>query len=76
MKFNDFRKAVQAYPLVRSTMFESITHTPQLLRVQLTSWIKQGYVYRLKRGLYCLHEDFQQTSLSSKCFVFSFVYQL
>lgn len=57
MKFNEFRDIVKKYPLFRSSLFAHITQSPNILRRQVSEWVKKGYLEQLKRGIYTLSND-------------------
>ena len=56
MKYTDFKKKIQKFPVFSSSHIPNLTDNEQVLRNQLTRWQKQGLIFRLKRGLYILNE--------------------
>jgi len=54
MKFNEFKKTIQNFPLFSTSQISSLTGNEQVLRNQLTRWEKLGLVLKLKKGLYIL----------------------
>lgn len=58
MKFNELRQRVLDYPLF--TLEDIFKYFPeenrQTLKLQLSQWIKKGYLTRIKRGIFKLSE--------------------
>lgn len=64
MRFHDFKKRIQTYPIFNSRMFFHLTDDVALLRRQVSEWIAKGYILQLKRGVYCLSDEWRQTQFS------------
>jgi len=64
MKYREFREKVQNYPYFTSAIYESLTSSPEMLYVQVHHWVKEGYVLKLKRGLYTLNDEDRKVGLS------------
>lgn len=64
MKYIDFKKKIQNFPIFSSSHISSLTDNEQVLRNQLTRWQKQGLIFRLKKGLYILNETDRKISPS------------
>ncbi|MBT6842536.1 MAG: hypothetical protein HOA17_01910 [Candidatus Melainabacteria bacterium] len=65
MKYEEFRKVVEKYPVFGDWVFELTKTNPKSLRNNITDWIKKGYVIRLKQGLYTLRDKDRNCRLSS-----------
>lgn len=66
MKFKNFKAAIKDLPYIRSQMFPHICKDVPTLRVQISTWIKQGKLIVLKSGVYALPFEEQKTAMS--CF--------
>jgi len=64
MKYTDFKKKIQNFPIFSSSHISNLTDNEQVLRNQLTQWRKQGLIFRLKKGLYILNETDRKISPS------------
>lgn len=64
MKYQDFREKVSKMPIFRSNIFSILSNNANQLRSQVNQWVKKGYVYNLKRGIYCLREEDQGIKVS------------
>ena len=54
MKFRDFRDKVKNLPYFRSNILAHLESKNKKLEVQLSHWVKKGYVIKLRQGLYTL----------------------
>lgn len=64
MKFNILRKKLKKYPYVTKAFFCSQGGSRKTLENQLVSWIKNGEIIRLRRGLYTLPDGERGCGLS------------
>lgn len=64
MNYHEFRSRIAHYPYFRSNIFGQLTPKIDLLRSQLVGWVKKGYVYELKRGIYTLNDDDRKAKLT------------
>ncbi|MBW2736963.1 MAG: hypothetical protein JRH20_31660 [Deltaproteobacteria bacterium] len=54
----------QTWPLIESQSLVACGHEKRALAVQLSRWVSQGRLMRLRRGLYMLCEPYQRVSPS------------
>jgi len=64
MKYREFREKVRQYPYFRANIFENVSKHPAYLRSQVVAWIKKGYIWQLKRGIYTLNNDDRSCELT------------
>ena len=64
MNYRKFKELFRKYPFFRSSIFEQISNNPNVIRNQVTGWIKKGYVVPLKRGVYTLNDTEGRVSVS------------
>lgn len=64
MKYDALRHQLSNRPYFSSKVFETLTENPQLLRVQLSGWVKKGNIWPLKRGLYMLNPRDSEAKLT------------
>lgn len=57
MKYLEFKKKVEAFPVIQTSQLGFFEKDPQLMRNQLTRWEKKGWIIKLKKGLYVLNES-------------------
>jgi len=58
MKYSVFRKKFRKFPVLdTATAIRLTQEDPQVLRNQITRWVKNGELIQLKRGLYVFNED-------------------
>lgn len=57
MKYLEFKKRIQDFPLFSSSLLGYLDANEQVLKNQLTGWKRQGLLLELKRGLYILNEN-------------------
>ncbi|MCD4781133.1 MAG: hypothetical protein K8S27_11395 [Candidatus Omnitrophica bacterium] len=62
MKFSDFKRNYQKYPLIFSKYIDSGKNELQNNRNQLNRWVKDDLIIRLKRGVYLLNERDRKVS--------------
>ena len=60
MKFSSLLKLVGDDPIFASSLLLSGDVNPQLIRIQLSRWVKAGKIYRIRRGLYAIAPPFQK----------------
>ena len=79
MKYDDFRKKFKKFPVLDiSTALRITGENPQVMRNQITRWVKSGYLIKLKRGLYLFNEtdrgrDVAQLFIANKLYEPSYV---
>jgi hypothetical protein len=56
MKYSEFKKKVESFPIISSSQLGFFDGNLQNLRNQLTRWNKQRLIIKLKRGVYVLNE--------------------
>lgn len=56
MKYLEFKKRVERFPLISSSQLVFVEKNLQVLRNQLSRWRRQGLIVKLKKGLYVLNE--------------------
>lgn len=64
MKYKDFKKKLSKYPYFTSAIYGTLASSPQLIHNQVNSWVKNGEVVKLKRGLYTLNDEDRKVGLS------------
>lgn len=64
MNFKEFKSLVRDYPVIDSKVFDLLSMRPEILRNQITDWIKKGYLIKLKKGLYVFDEAERQKKVS------------
>ncbi len=57
MKYLEFKKKIDRFPLFSSSLLVHFVENLQNLRNQLTRWEEQGLILKLKKGVYILNED-------------------
>ena len=60
MKFSSLLKLVGDDPIFASSLLLSGDVNPQLIRIQLSRWVKAGKICRIRRGLYAIAPPFQK----------------
>ena len=60
MKFSSLLKLVGDDPIFASSLLLSGDVNPQLIRIQLSRWVKAGKIYRIRRCLYAIAPPFQK----------------
>lgn len=60
MKFEELLSLAQAWPVIESKNLVACGHEPRALAVQLSRWVDQGRLMRLRRGLYLLRPPYQR----------------
>lgn len=63
MKFEDLRRLAAEEPVFDMGFLYAGVNNPNLLHRQLSEWVRQGKVIRLRRGLYALAPHFQTKPL-------------
>lgn len=57
MKYDDFRKTFREFPVLdTATVIRLTREDPQIMRNQMSRWVKSGRLIQLKRGLYIFNE--------------------
>ncbi len=75
MKYNDFRKKFKKFPVLDiSTAIRITQENPQIMRNQITRWVKNGSLIKLKRGLYLFNESDQDQDVT-KLFIANKLYE-
>lgn len=57
MKFSEFREKVRKLPYFRANILSHLGDDKNILEVQLSDWVKKGYVIKLRRGIYTLSNN-------------------
>lgn len=60
MKFDELLALIGNEPLFESGLLLAGPERPPLVRKQLSRWVQQGYLWQLRRGLYCLAPPYQK----------------
>jgi predicted transcriptional regulator of viral defense system len=60
MKFNEFLKKYQNFPILNGKVCLTQEQDPDSLRVQMSRWVKAGHLIPLKRGIYLFAPHFQK----------------
>jgi len=61
MKFGQLLKLVGDSPVFESNLLLAGDIDPQIVRLQLGRWTKNGLIYQLRRGLYAIASPYQKT---------------
>jgi hypothetical protein len=64
MKFSEFREKVRKLPYFRANILSHLGDDKNILEVQLSDWVKKGYVIKLRRGIYTLSNNQRSCSVS------------
>jgi hypothetical protein len=64
MNYLEFKHRTQNQPLIYSRDLLRFEKNPQILRNQLTRWLRKGLICRLRKGLYILNRDDRKINLS------------
>ena len=78
MQYLKFRESVRDYPLFSSSQLNILEGNEQILRNQLSRWVKKGLVLKLRKGLYTLNSGdrkigFSQPFLANQIYAPSYV---
>jgi predicted transcriptional regulator of viral defense system len=65
MKIRDFVNLYGDADFIDSSTFQVVSQNPEVLRRQVTEWQRQGYLHRLKRGMYVLDARFRRNSVEA-----------
>jgi len=65
MKFDIFLNIYKNVPVIDSSTFSIYSNKTSVLRRQVRSWVKKGYLISLKRGLYIFSENYRQIEPSN-----------
>jgi len=57
MKYEEFRALVSKHPLIDNNTLRLSGAFSQSNRMQVTRWLKKGYIKKLRKGLYVLREE-------------------
>lgn len=57
MKYNDFKRKIQKFPIFSTSQIPLLARNEQVLRNQFSRWQQQGLIIKLKKGLYVLNKD-------------------
>ena len=60
MEFDSLLKLVGDDPIFASSLLLAGDVDPQLIRLQLTRWVKAGKIYQIRRGLYSIAPPYQK----------------
>ena len=72
MKFNDFVKNYRESIVIDSSTFAWLAENPRDIRRQVRGWVKKGYLFPLKKGIYILSDDYRKIN-PSKLFIANFL---
>jgi predicted transcriptional regulator of viral defense system len=61
MEFDHLLNLVGDAPVFESALLLAGDINPEVVRLQLTRWVKNGRIYQLRRGLYALAPPYQKT---------------
>lgn len=62
MEFEEFLKKYQSLPILTSPVILAGEPQPASQRVQLARWVKAGYLFQLRRGVYVFAPHFQKVT--------------
>lgn len=65
MKYEEFRSKLEAFPIFGTWVLENLEPNGKSLRNSISRWVQQGYLIRLKQGLYTLREKDRKAKCSS-----------
>jgi predicted transcriptional regulator of viral defense system len=60
MEFDSLLKLVGDEPIFNSSILLAGNVDPNLIRIQLSRWVKAGKIYQLRRGIYSVSPPFQK----------------
>lgn len=60
MEFKDLLSLVGDEPVFETALLLAGPVTPSAVQKQLSRWVQQGYLFQLRRGLYCLAPPYQK----------------
>jgi predicted transcriptional regulator of viral defense system len=60
MEFDSLLKLIGDDPVFESSLLLAGKINPQIVRLQLSRWVKNGRIYQLRRGLYSIAPPFQK----------------
>ena len=72
MKFNNFVKNYRESIVIDSSTFAWLAENPRDIRRQVRGWVKKGYLFPLKKGIYILSDDYRKIN-PSKLFIANFL---
>ncbi len=73
MKFEEFREKLRKLPYFKANVLTHLGESKDVLEVQLSHWVKKGYVIKLRRGMYTLSNS-QRSCPSSEYFLANNLY--
>jgi len=66
MKFNDFIKHYRESIIIDSSTFTWFAEGPRNIRRQVRGWVKKGYLFPLKKGIYILSDNYRKVNPSNR----------
>jgi predicted transcriptional regulator of viral defense system len=60
MEFDSLLKLVGADPIFESSLLFAGNVNPNVIRIQLTRWVKSGRIYQIRRGLYSIAPPYRK----------------
>jgi predicted transcriptional regulator of viral defense system len=61
MEYDSLLKLIGDDPVFKSSLLLAGNVDPNLIRIQLSRWVKTGKIYQLRRGLYTIAPPYQKT---------------
>ena len=74
MNFEKFKKKTQQFPLILAKEALKLERNSQLMKNQLTRWVKRGLILKLKRGIY-LFNEYERKILPSRFYLANHLYE-